>query len=315
MTLEAVAAQPLGPLVPLVVPPILPSTYAETARPLVQVHPLSRTAQDRSMNWPTLLIVILFHLGAIAALFFFSWSALAILLLFWFVAINVGICIGYHRLLTHRGYQTSRTLARILAVCGTLALEGSPIYWVVNHRIHHQLTDKHGDPHTPADGGWWSHAGWVIRGEGLAAEPELLQKYAPDLLKDPFLVTLSKYHWVPIVLLAIALYAIGGLPWLLWGIFLRVVLGLHSVWFVNSATHMWGTRRFATKDESRNLWWVAILTGGEGWHNNHHAFPVSARHGFAWYEFDLNYCVIWMLGKMGLIRDIHLAKPLVEKKV
>jgi stearoyl-CoA desaturase (delta-9 desaturase) len=280
-----------------------------------ELHPLSREAQDGSINWFTLLFVLLFHIGAVAALFFFSWSALAVALLLWFVAINLGICVGYHRLLTHRGYQTPKPLARFLAVCGTLALEGSPIYWVVNHRIHHQLTDRHGDPHTPKDGGWWSHAGWVIHGEGLSAQPELIRKYAPDLLSDPFLVQLSKYHWVPLAISAILLYVIGGLPWLLWGVFLRVTLGLHSVWFVNSATHIWGSRRFTTKDESRNLWWVALLTGGEGWHNNHHAYPVSARHGFAWYEFDLNYYVIWTLGRLGLAKRINLAKPLLEKQV
>jgi len=289
------------------VAPAIPAT------PIAAIHPLSREAQDGSINWFTLFFVALFHAGAVASLFFFTWGALAVAVALWFVAINLGICVGYHRLLTHRGYQTPRPMARFLAVCGTLALEGSPLYWVVNHRIHHQLTDRHGDPHTPKDGGWWSHAGWVIHGEGLSAQPELLQKYAPDVFRDPFLVFLSKYHYVPLILLAIVLFAVGGWPWLLWGIFLRVTLGLHSVWFVNSATHIWGSRRFATKDESRNLWWVAVLTGGEGWHNNHHAFPVSARHGFAWYEFDLNYCVIWTLGKLGLAKRINLARPLLEK--
>jgi stearoyl-CoA desaturase (delta-9 desaturase) len=278
-----------------------------------ELHPLSREAQGGGMNWLTFLFLLLFHAGAIAAFFFFRWSALAVAAGLWFVAINLGICVGYHRLLTHRGYKTSRLLTRVLAVCGTLALEGGPLYWVVNHRVHHQLTDRHGDPHTPNDGGWWSHAGWVIQGEGLSTQPELLRKYAPDLLKDPFLVWLSKYHWVPLTISAVVLYAIGGVPWLLWGVFLRVTLGLHATWCVNSATHIWGSRRFATKDRSRNLWWVALITGGEGWHNNHHAFPVSARHGFAWYEFDLNYAVIWVFGKLGLVREVNLAKPLLEK--
>jgi len=314
VTTEVIVEQPLAQLSPLVVPiGVVPVLHTQTASLLEDVHPLSRAAQGSKMNWPTLVFVALFHVGAVASFFFFSWSALAVAAITWFVAINLGICLGYHRLLTHRGYRTSRPLTYFLAVCGTLALEGSPLYWVVNHRIHHQLTDKHGDPHTPEDGAWWSHAGWVIHGEGLSAQPELLQKYAPDLLKDPFLVLLSKYHYVPLIVLAVALFAAGGVPWLFWGIFLRVTLGLHSVWFVNSATHIWGSRRFATKDESRNLWWVALLTGGEGWHNNHHAFPVSARHGFAWYEFDLNYYVLWTLCKLGLVRHINLARPLHEK--
>ncbi len=311
------SSSPVAEEVPVGTPAVeCPAPLSWISLPLEQpaeIHPLSREAQDGKVNWFTLFFVLLFHIGAVAALFFFTWGALAAAVGLWFVAINLGICVGYHRLLTHRGYQTPQPMARFLAVCGTLALEGSPVYWVVNHRIHHQLTDRHGDPHTPEDGGWWSHAGWVIHGEGLSAQPELIQKYAPDLLKDPFLVVLSKYHYVPLILSAIALYAIGGLPWLLWGVFLRVTLGLHSVWFVNSATHIWGSRRFATKDRSRNLWWVALLTGGEGWHNNHHAYPVSARHGFTWYEFDLNYYVIWTLGKLGLAKRINLAKPLVDK--
>lgn len=274
-----------------------------------KAYPLSRNAQGKSLNWITLIFLVLFHVGAVAALFFFSWKALAVAVVLWFVAINLGICLGYHRLMTHRGYKVPKFLRYFLAVCGTLALEGSPLYWVVNHRIHHQLTDQPGDPHTPKEGGWWSHAGWVIHGRGLNAEPELIRKYAPDILGDPFLSWLSKYHWVPLVALAVVLLAVGGWPFVLWGIFLRVTLGLHATWFVNSATHIWGSRRFSTRDESRNLWWVALLTGGEGWHNNHHAYPVSARHGFAWYEYDLNYYCIWALGKVGLAKQIQVARP------
>lgn len=274
-----------------------------------KTYPLSRSAQGKSLNWITLVFLVLFHVGAVAALFFFSWKALAVAVVLWFVAINLGICLGYHRLMTHRGYKVPKFLRYFLAVCGTLALEGSPLYWVVNHRIHHQLTDQPGDPHTPKEGGWWSHAGWVIHGRGLNAEPELIRKYAPDILGDPFLSWLSKYHWVPLVVLAVTLLAVGGWPFVLWGIFLRVTLGLHATWFVNSATHIWGSRRFSTRDESRNLWWVALLTGGEGWHNNHHAYPVSARHGFAWYEYDLNYYCIWALGKVGLAKQIQVARP------
>jgi stearoyl-CoA desaturase (delta-9 desaturase) len=119
---------------------------------------------------------------------------------------------------------------------------------------------------------------------------------------------LSRYHWIPLVLVGFALLAIGGWPCVLWGIFLRVTLGLHSTWLVNSATHMWGSRRFETRDESRNLWWVALVTGGEGWHNNHHAHPVSARHGLAWYEIDPNYYGIWLLKKLGLAKQVKIAQ-------
>ncbi len=272
------------------------------------VHPLSREAQDRSLNWFTIFFMGLFHAGAILALFFFTWKALAVAAGLWFVSVCLGIGVGYHRLLTHRGFKPHKALEYFLAICGTLALEGGPLYWVVNHRIHHQLADQHGDPHTPREGGWWSHAGWVLHGTGLDGQTALFSRYAPDLMKDRFLMTLSKYHWVPLVVLAVALLVAGGWSWVLWGVFFRVTFGLHATWFVNSATHMWGSRRFATRDDSRNLWWVALLTGGEGWHNNHHAHPVSARHGLAWYEIDVNYYCIWAMGKLGLVRQISVAK-------
>ncbi len=158
--------------------------------------------------------------------------------------------------------------------------------------------------------------GWIVTGRALNAQTSTLAHYAPDLAKDKFHVWLSRFHWVPLTVLAIGLLLTGtvmngikaGVGLVLWGIFLRVVLGLHATWLVNSATHLHGRRRFATKDESRNSWWVALLTGGEGWHNNHHANPVSARHGLAWYEFDPNYYGIWILKKLGLAKHVRIAK-------
>ena len=187
-----------------------------------------------------------------------------------------------------------------------MALQGGPIYWVAVHRLHHQLTDRPGDPHSPRDGKWWSHIGWILRGS-LHSETKLLAKYAPDLARDPFYVWLSKWNWVPVTVVGIGLFLTGGWSWVFWGIFLRATLGLHVTWLVNSATHMWGSRRFSTRDDSTNNWWVALLTGGEGWHNNHHAHPVSCRHGLAWYELDLNYACIRLLAAVGLARKIKVA--------
>jgi fatty-acid desaturase len=291
--------------------PLLGDAPAARARPRPAADNLvlSRTAQMRSFNWTIFAFMAVFHIGAIAALFCFSWPALILLLALHVVAINLGIGMGYHRLLTHRGYRVPKWLEHTLAVFATLSLEGGPLVWVVTHRVHHQLTDREGDPHTPREGALWSHAGWVVHGGGAAAETALLQRYAPDLAKDPFYAKLDRYHWVPLTTLALVLLAVGGWPWVLWGIFLRVTLGLHATWLVNSATHMWGSRRFATRDDSRNNWWVALLTGGEGWHNNHHAHPVSARHGLTWYEFDVNYYGIWLLGKLGLAKNISIASP------
>jgi stearoyl-CoA desaturase (delta-9 desaturase) len=216
----------------------------------------------------------------------------------------------------HRGYEVPKAVEYFLTVCGTLALEGGPIAWVATHRIHHQHSDRPGDPHTPQEGTWWAHMGWIITGRALNTQTEALAHYAPDLAKDRVQVWLSKYHWVPLTTLGIGLLLVGtltggvkaGVGLFLWGIFLRVTLGLHATWLVNSATHLHGSRRFTTRDESRNSWWVALLTGGEGWHNNHHANPVSARHGLAWYEFDPNYYGVWLLEKLKLAKHIRIAK-------
>jgi stearoyl-CoA desaturase (delta-9 desaturase) len=261
-------------------------------------------------------VVAIFHLGALAALFFFSWARLGVMLLLYVVSINVGIGMCYHRLLTHRGYQVPKWLEYIMSICATLALEGGPMFWVSTHRVHHQHSDQEGDPHTPREGGWWAHTGWLLFGNSMHAQSDVLNHYAPDLGRDRFHVWLSKYHWIPLTASGFVLFGLGWLTggvrnaigMLLWGAFMRVTLGLHATWLVNSATHLWGTRRFETRDDSRNNWWVALVSGGEGWHNNHHAHPVSARHGLRWYEIDPNFYGIWLLSKLGLARKIKLTK-------
>jgi stearoyl-CoA desaturase (delta-9 desaturase) len=307
-----------------VLPP-KPITAAPASSATVVVHVVPARAEVRmgraaaegsGVNWATLSVIVLFHLGALAALFFFSWQRLAVMLGLYVLAINVGIGMCYHRLLTHRGYQVPKWLEYTMAVCATLALEGGPIFWVATHRVHHQHSDQDGDPHSPREGGFWAHTGWLLWGISLHAQTDVLARYTPDLGRDRFLVWLSKYHWLPLVLSGVLLFGLGWLAgglnsaigMLLWGAFMRVTVGLHSTWLVNSATHMWGTRRFETRDGSRNNWWVALVSGGEGWHNNHHAHPVSAKHGLKWYEIDPNYYGIWLLSKLGLARKIRIAK-------
>jgi stearoyl-CoA desaturase (delta-9 desaturase) len=171
----------------------------------------------------------------------------------------------------------------------------------------HAHTEEPGiDPHTPRDGKWWSHMGWILRGTAQQHSEEVMRRYAPDLMRDRFHVLVNKVYWIPLVALGIALFAFGGWSMLFWGIFLRVTVNLHATWLVNSATHLWGKRRFKTTDDSTNLWWVALLTFGEGWHNNHHAHPRAARHGLAWYEIDLNWWGIRTLQLLGLAKDIKL---------
>jgi stearoyl-CoA desaturase (delta-9 desaturase) len=252
--------------------------------------------------------MLMFHIGAVAALFMFSWKAVGVALLLWWIVGSFGIGLGYHRLLTHRGYKTPKWVEYALTVCGTMALEGGPFFWVGTHRLHHQNTDKEGDPHSPRDGGFWAHMGWIISGRVLHNNSSGLLPYVSDLRKDKFHTWISRWHWVPIIGLAGILFVLGGWKYVMWGIFFRTVIGLHATWLVNSATHMWGSQRFATGDTSTNSFWVAILTFGEGWHNNHHAHPQSPRHGLAWYEFDLNWYEICVLRMLHLASDIKLPR-------
>ena len=265
-------------------------------------------AGDDQINWVTAGFMLMFHLGAIAALFFFTWKAFFVAIFLWWMVGCLGIGMCYHRLLTHRGYHTPKWVEYFMTVCSTLALEGGPIFWVATHRIHHQHSDKEGDPHSPVDGTWWAHMGWILMGKSMHHDTTTLARYVPDLAKDKFHVWITKYHYVPIIALAAILFAIGGWPFLLWGIFARTVVGLHATWLVNSVTHMWGSRRFKTHDLSTNNLIVALLTWGEGWHNNHHAHPVSARHGLKWYEIDANWYGILLLKKLGLAKQIHTTK-------
>jgi stearoyl-CoA desaturase (delta-9 desaturase) len=267
--------------------------------------------KGQPLNALTTGVLILIHLGAIGALFCFSWRNLAVAAFLYWMTIELGISLGYHRLHTHRSYKIPTWLEYFFAICGTLTLEGGPIFWVATHRIHHQRSDQEGDPHSPRDGAWWAHVGWILTGEAKHNNTKLMAKYAPDLGKRPFYVWLNNYHWAPILVLTAVLFAFGGLPLVLWGICLRVTVGLHSTWLVNSATHMWGRRRFSTRDDSKNNWWVAILTFGEGWHNNHHAHPTSARHGLAWYEFDPSWLLIRSLQFFGIAKSVHAAQ--IEK--
>ena len=266
-------------------------------------------ASADGISWSTTIAFTIFHALAIAALFFATWDAVLVAVLLHWMCVGWGIGLGYHRLHTHRSYKTPKLLEYFFAVCGTLTLQGGPIFWTALHRIHHQHSDRDGDPHTPRDGKWWSHMLWTIFGEELHGDVEVLGKYAPDLMKDPFYRLLSKYHWVPLVVLGLALLAIGGLPWLLWGVFLRVVFGLHCTWMINSVTHIWGNRRFQTRDDSKNSLWVALFTFGEGWHNNHHAYPTSARHGMTWSEVDLSWMQIKLMSWLGLAWDVKVPTP------
>ena len=273
----------------------------------MQTQATPTTPQNRKINWVTTIALAFFHVGALAAPFFFTWKAASLAAVLYWMCISWGIGMGYHRLHTHRGYKVSKPLEYFLAVLGSMTLEGGPIFWVATHRIHHQRSDQPGDPHSPRDGAWWAHMGWIIFGESHHNDTAAMAKYAPDMARDPFYRWLNSWHWVPLTISGVILLWMG-LPYFLWALCLRVVLGLHSTWLVNSATHLWGSRRFFTRDDSRNNWWVALLTFGEGWHNNHHAHPVSARHGLAWYEVDITWIQLWLLSKFRVIRNVKTVR-------
>jgi len=198
------------------------------------------------INWTSVIAFSIFHIGAIAALFFFTWPAFFTFLTLYWISLSLGIGMGYHRLLTHRSYKVPKAIEYFLAVCGSLALEGGPISWVATHRVHHQFSDKEGDPHTPRDGKWWSHIVWMMTGEASNSNPQDCVHYAPDLSNDRFHVWLSKYHYLPLAITGILLLVLGGAPVFFWGLFVRVTLGYHATWMVNSLTHFRGSRRFAT---------------------------------------------------------------------
>lgn len=259
----------------------------------------------KPIQWVTGAFVVIFHIMAVWALFTFSWQNLAAALITWWIAGSWGIGMGYHRLLTHGGYKAPKWLEYFLTTCGTLGLQSGSLQWVTTHRIHHAFTETDKDPHSPREGTFWAHMGWILQGTAQNQPEEVVKRYCPDLLKDKFHVFSSKYYYVTPIIVGAILFLIGGWSMVLWGIFLRQVVGWHSTWLVNSATHLWGTRRFETHDDSRNNGLIAALTFGEGWHNNHHANPRSAKHGLAWYEIDPNWIQIRFLEKIGLVKKVY----------
>ncbi len=264
------------------------------------------------INWPVTAWLVLLHIGALAAFWTFTWPALVITMVLHWMAGGVGICLGYHRLFTHASFQTYHPVKLFLAVMGSLAGEGAAVDWVANHRQHHAHSDHPGDPHSPQDGAWWSHMFWLAYTRQGADRDRHVARWAPDLVKDAGMVKVGNWflgiHFITAAILFAAGYLMGGWPmafsFIVYGMFVRLVFVLHTTWFVNSASHMWGYRNYETTDDSRNNWWVALLAYGEGWHNNHHAYPRMAPHGHKWWELDVTYTTIRLMKMVGLAWDI-----------
>jgi len=261
------------------------------------------------LDWFIVAWFVVLHVVAIIGPFyFFSWGALLTAVALYFITGMLGITLGYHRLLTHRSFKAPRWVERTLGTMGVLALQRGPIEWVATHRMHHSFVDDARDPHNARQGFWWSHLAWMCVPNPDLRDIVHQRKFARDIVADPYLNWLSGD--LPQILvqvsLGVILLAIGGWNYVIWGIFVRCAFVYHVTWFVNSATHQYGYRNFETKDLSTNNWWVALLAFGEGWHNNHHAYPDVAQAGIKWWEFDLTFLVIRLMSKLGLAYEIKL---------
>lgn len=259
-------------------------------------------------DYPTGIGLLVVHAGALLAFFpaFFSWWGLGLVFILWYLTGGIGVTLGFHRLLTHRSLRVPRVVEYAIAVLGTLALQGSPIEWVATHRKHHAYSDADGDPHDVHLGLPWAHMEWLYRTNPARLTPAERRRYAADLVADPFYRTLDHLVLPLQVTLGLLLLALGGWSWVVWGIFVRLVFTYHCTWLVNSAAHATGYRTFRTTDRSTNCWWVALLSFGEGWHNNHHAFPFSARHGLRWFELDMTWWTIRLLRAVHIARNVKL---------
>jgi stearoyl-CoA desaturase (delta-9 desaturase) len=258
---------------------------------------------------------IVIHIAAVvgAILVAPTWTAVSIGIGL-YVLRMFGITGGYHRYFAHRSYRTSRWFQFVLAWIGCSAMQKGPLWWAVHHRRHHKHSDQEDDPHSPiVNTVWWAHVGWVISGKFRKAPYHEIK----DFGRYWELRWLNRLHWLPGFTLAGLCYLIDGWSGLVWGFLVGTVLLYHATFLVNSACHLWGKRRFETTDRSKNLWWAALLTLGEGWHNNHHHYQSCARQGFMWWEVDVSYYIIRTLGAVGLVWDIRepTEKALTSKRI
>ena len=255
-----------------------------------------------------LVVVVLPFLATLFAIWLLwqravNWTDIALLIAFNVLA-GLGVTVGYHRMLTHRSFQPHPVVKFIFLVFGSMAVEGPALEWAATHIKHHAHSDREGDPHSPVEGFWHAHMGWMFNRSFADSNV-----YCRNLVRDPIVVFVSRtfIFWV-ILSLAIP-FAIGGWTGLLWGGLVRIFFTHHITWSVNSVCHTFGKRELETRDQSRNEWIVGLLGLGEGWHNNHHAFPRSAFHGLHWWQFDLSGYVIWTLERVGLVRDVYRVTP------
>ncbi len=284
---------------------------------------LPANAKAEHFSLEAFTVICLVHILAFSyAIPTFSWSGLVWMVVLSFVAGCFGVTAGYHRLLTHRSFKAHPAVRNFFTFCAAISLESGPIRWVATHRLHHSQSDQPNDPHSPTVNFLWAHVLWNFFTHPDLKTPEQLRRLALDIADDPVMQWFEQNFFVvylgSLAALYIGGYATGGptlaLSWLVWGGLVRTVWTWHITWLVNSATHVWGYRNYRTPEGSRNLWWVALVTFGEGWHNNHHADQRAARNGHRWFEFDITYALIKLLSTVGLVWDIApVSKSLVPE--
>ena len=260
--------------------------------------------KKRDFGWLVSLPFYAVHVTAVVgvALMGFSWSGVALALALYYVRM-FGVTGGYHRYFSHRTYRTSRAFQFVLAVLAQSSIQKGALWWAAHHRDHHKYSDTPKDPHSYRDYGfWYSHVGWILSSETEETDYSRIS----DLARYPELRWLNKWHVVPGVVLAVALFFIGGWHALLWGFFVSTTLLWHGTFTINSLSHIWGKRRYSTTDDSKNNPVLAIVTMGEGWHNNHHYYPRSVRQGFRWWQIDMTYYVLRSLALVGIVWDLHV---------
>ena len=302
---------------------------ASTQNPAVDPQkkiPHPEATRPVKVQWQYAIVLAMVHVIALLAFFgwFFTWSGLIVGIAGHFVFGMLGITIGYHRLLTHRGFTCPVWLERSLAILGMCNLQDSPARWVAIHRMHHQHSDKQPDPHSPLVNFLWGHVGWVVCRHQELDTTRHYERYVRDLLRDPFYLQLERRQGWFFVFVAHAFVLIslgaafgywvsGGVgteaaqyaaSWAVWGVAVRTVFVLHGTWSVNSLAHLFGYRNYETRDESTNNWLVALISHGEGWHNNHHAEPRSAAHGHRWWEYDMSWWIIRSWEMVGLAKNV-----------
>jgi fatty-acid desaturase len=272
---------------------------------------------DRFYRWIKAVGIISIHLGALAAFWpaFFHWPALAAAAAVSYATVGLGISLCFHRTLTHRSLRLVKPFEYLFAVFGTLALQGDPIRWVAVHRKHHANADREGDPHSIHRGFKWAHVDWLYRHNIALPSNEEMLHFAPELHGERF-YRILQYLNIPLqIALGTGLFLLGGWSWVIWGIFVRLTISYHSTWLVNSASHMLGYRTYETADQSTNCWWVALISWGEGWHNNHHAFPFSARHGLRWFEIDMTWWHVKILEFLRLADRIKIPSKEMQRRL